>query len=488
MSSQQVTLVFNAILDIQNHESLDEGQLLPALLQRPLTDRDLIHSFAQVLLSACNRTHTDRRNSHSKLPESLSDQDSAVDEKRNTKKARVQTEVRVMPQLATPDPEPELQSSMVSPSNMNSSSDQRDHDGEHTAESDLSPRDPDIIAQSIDDFIQESQDEISYFSSAENSERTYQILSALIDGDAVLGDEPQEEARWTDGAEWLSLLESGRKDRKKGTICYAITAVAFARWHATQVRLLGDEVTSQQASQQVSARILDSHTDGDTKRREKQRKKLNTHLARGRKWLRLVDALGRTNTDTFCNGLKMQELASPQATFTTSFTQLQEIQTSITGSELVVKSTEYRFPITSLHLLDGSQWINQDIILACLHLADRLPFIRVSSFHVALSDQLKDPLQMTRKTVRQWRQEIKKEEHLVSFFPLNHGGSHWSLLEIDDREQRITLYNGSEDYIKDACKKAFPNHKFVYGRRKQLPKKMGITVVHWLSIMQGVGC
>ncbi|RKK88985.1 hypothetical protein BFJ71_g12685 [Fusarium oxysporum] len=292
MSSQQVTLVFNAILDIKNHESLDEGQLLPALLQRPLTDRDLIHSFAQVLLSACNRTHTDRRNSHSKLPELLSDQDSPVDEKRNTKKARVQKEVRVMPQLATPDPELELQSSMVSPSNMNSSSDQRDHDGEHTAESDLSPRDPDIIAQSIDDFIQESQDEISYFSSAENSERTYQILSALIDGDAVLGDEPREEARWTDGAEWLSLLESGRKDRKKGTICYAITAVAFARWHATQVRLLGDEVTSQQASQQVSARILDSHTDGDTKRREKQRKKLNTHLARGRKWLRLVDALG----------------------------------------------------------------------------------------------------------------------------------------------------------------------------------------------------
>ncbi|EXA28814.1 hypothetical protein FOVG_19607 [Fusarium oxysporum f. sp. pisi HDV247] len=531
MSSQQVTLVFNAILDIQNHESLDEGQLLPALLQRPLTDRDLIHSFAQVLLSACNRTHTDRRNSHIKLPELLSDQDSPVDEKRNTKKARVQKEVRVMPQLATPDPEPELQSSMVSPSNMNSSSDQRDHDGEHTAESDLSPRDPDIIAQSIDDFIQESQDEISYFSSAENSERTYQILSALIDGDAVLGDEPQEEARWTDGAEWLSLLESGRKDRKKGTICYAITAVAFARWHATQVRLLGDEVTSQQASQQVSARILDSHTDGDTKRREKQRKKLNTHLARGRKWLRLVDALGmgilfrkawklakspesvinvivdkmpddekkmivlrllgdqiklllqtgRTNTDTFCNGLKMPELASPQATFTTSFTQLQEIQTSITGSELVVKSTEYRFPITSLHLLDGSQWINQDIILACLHLADRLPFIRVSSFHVALSDQLKDPLQMTRKTVRQWRQEIKKEEHLVSFFPLNHGGSHWSLLEIDDREQRITLYNGSEDYIKDACKKAFPNHKFVYG--ETTPQKDGYNcgplVIHY---------
>ncbi|KAF5710687.1 hypothetical protein FMUND_9395 [Fusarium mundagurra] len=121
-------------------------------------------------------------------PDTSVNQDSPANEKRNTKKARVQKEVQVVPQLATPDPEPELQSSMVSPSNMNSSSDQRDHDGELTAESDVSPRDPDIIAQSIDDFLQESQDEVSYFSSAENSEKTYQILSALIDGDAVLGD------------------------------------------------------------------------------------------------------------------------------------------------------------------------------------------------------------------------------------------------------------------------------------------------------------
>ncbi|KAF5966015.1 hypothetical protein FCOIX_12690 [Fusarium coicis] len=306
-------------------------------------------------------------------------QDSPVDEKRNTKTARVQKEAQVMPQLATPDPESELQSSMVSPSKMDLSSDQRDQEGDHTAESDPSSRDPDIIAQSIEDFIQASQDEISYFSSAENSERTYQLLLALIE-------EPQEEARWTDGAEWLSLLESGRRDRKKGTIHYAITAIAFTRWYATQVRLCGDEIPSQQASQQVSARILSSHADNDKMRRKKQ-KKLHTHLARGRKWLRLVEALGmgilfkntwklakapelvinvivekmpndekkmvvlrlledqmrlllqtgRTNTDTFCNGLKMQELASSQATFTTSFTQLQEIQTSVTGGELVVK-------------------------------------------------------------------------------------------------------------------------------------------------------
>jgi hypothetical protein len=164
--------------------------------------------------------------------------------------------------------------------------------------------------------------------------------------------------------------------------------------------------------------------------------------------MKLLLQTGRTNTDSFCNDLKMQELASPQATFTTSFTQLQEIQTSVTGSELVVRSTNYRFPMTSLELLNGRQWINQDIILACLHLADRLPFIRVGCFHIALSDQLKDPLQMTRKKVRQWRRQIEKENYLVSLFPLNHDGGHWSLLEINDREHLITHYNGPERYIK----------------------------------------
>jgi Ulp1 family protease len=164
--------------------------------------------------------------------------------------------------------------------------------------------------------------------------------------------------------------------------------------------------------------------------------------------MKLLLQTGRTNTDSFRNGLEMQELASPQATFTASFTQLQEIQTSATGSELVVKSTNYRFPITSLQLLNERQWINQDIILACLHSADRLPFIRVGCFHIALSDQLKDPLQMMQKKVRQWRRQIDKENYLVYLFPLNHNGCHWSLLEIDDREHLITHYNGPERYIK----------------------------------------
>jgi hypothetical protein len=99
--------------------------------------------------------------------------------------------------------------------------------------------------------------------------------------------DPQEcEARWEDCSEWLYILESGYSERKRGTIRYAVTAIAFARWHASQVGLVAGEITAQQASQQVSARILGPH------KREQQRKRLGTHLARGRKWLRLVQGLG----------------------------------------------------------------------------------------------------------------------------------------------------------------------------------------------------
>ncbi|KAL7757078.1 hypothetical protein ACKLNR_014071 [Fusarium oxysporum f. sp. zingiberi] len=388
---------------------------------------------------------------------------------------------------------------MLSPSSINAPSPQKDHDEKYGAESCLLQEPSlDLVSQSTEDFIRESQYEVSCFGSAENSEGTYQSLLDLIDGDAVIGERQEEEARWTDGAEWLSLLESGRNDRKKGTICYAITAIAFARWHATQVRLVKDDTTSQQASQQVSARILNSHSDNDMPRREKQRKKLNTHLARGRKWLRLAEALGlgilfrkawklakssesvvnaiiekvpydkkkmtvlrllgdqmrlllrtgRTSTDLFRNDLEKQGLASPRAVSTPGFTQLQEIQNSVTGSELLVKNTDYRFAVDSLQLLNGHQWINQDVILACLHLSDRLSFIRVGNFHIALSDQLKRPLQMAQKKVRQWRRQMKEENYLVSLFPINYNGGHWSLLEINDKDRLITNYNGSDKYIK----------------------------------------
>ncbi|KAF9773790.1 hypothetical protein IL306_008328 [Fusarium sp. DS 682] len=299
MSSQQATFMLNAILEIQNNGHLDEGELIAALLQWPLTDRHLIHSFAQVLLDACNSAiyKDNKQNSQSNLLGPLSEQDGPAKQKLRIKKSRIRTDGRDTPQitaLATPGPEPEAASSMLSPSSINAPSPQKDHDEKYSAESCLLLQEPslDLVSQSIEDFIRESQYEVSCFGSAENSERTYQLLLDLIDGDAVLGERQEEEARWTDGAEWLSLLESGRKDRKKGTICYAITTIAFARWHATQVRLVKDDTTSQQASQQVSARILNSHSDNDMPRREKQRKKLNTHLARGRKWLRLVEALG----------------------------------------------------------------------------------------------------------------------------------------------------------------------------------------------------
>ncbi|KAF4333070.1 hypothetical protein FBEOM_13126 [Fusarium beomiforme] len=359
------------------------------------------------------------QDSRSNIPRPLSEQVGPDKERPRAKRARHRRDTPRLTVLTTtlkPSTELDTAPSMLSPSSLNAPSPQRDHNEKHSAQACLFPQEPrlDLVSQSIEEFIRESQYEVSYFASAENSERTYELLLDLLDGDAVGTERREEEARWTDGAEWLSLLESGRKDRKKGTICYAITAIAFARWHATQMQLVRDDRTNQQASQQVSARILNSYSDNDISRREKQRKSLNTHLTRGRKWLRklakspesvvneiievmpydekkltvlrllggqmrLLLRTGKTNSDLFRNDLEKQGLASPRAVLTPCFTQLQEIQDSVTGDELLVKDANYRFPVGSLRLLNGQQWVNQDVILACLHLSDRLPFIRVGS-------------------------------------------------------------------------------------------------------------
>lgn len=42
-------------------------------------------------------------------------------------------------------------------------------------------------------------------------------------------------SKWSDGSEWLSLLEAGYSERHKGTMHYIVTAITFTRWYASQV-------------------------------------------------------------------------------------------------------------------------------------------------------------------------------------------------------------------------------------------------------------
>ncbi|KAM0421403.1 hypothetical protein ACHAPT_010757 [Fusarium lateritium] len=145
-----------------------------------------------------------------------------------------------------------------------------------------------LVTQSTDDFVLESHRQIRQFSTLGNSLETYKGLLDSIKA-ATNNSTPSQD--WSDGRRWFSLLESGQADRRKGTIKYCLSAIGFSQWHASQVqRMLSPSCSQKTAAQSVSTRVLLVGQDGGDW--DERRKKLNTHLARGRKWLWLVKELG----------------------------------------------------------------------------------------------------------------------------------------------------------------------------------------------------
>jgi hypothetical protein len=112
----------------------------------------------------------------------------------------------------------------------------------------------DLLGQAINDFVNDSHEQVRQFSLPGNLPETYKAVFG------TLGDKADEAGeggtRWSDGSEWVSLLEAGDGERYKGAIYYALTAIAFTRWHTSQVALVDGATTPQKAAQEVSARIL----------------------------------------------------------------------------------------------------------------------------------------------------------------------------------------------------------------------------------------
>ncbi|KAL7786275.1 hypothetical protein V8C37DRAFT_392446 [Trichoderma ceciliae] len=147
-----------------------------------------------------------------------------------------------------------------------------------------------IVNQPVEEFIYDSRQQIRQFTSLDIPPATYQsILSSLEAMD------DKYEPKWSTGSEWVFLLEQSHSDRQRGTIKYAITAMAFQKWHASQVRLLEDTLLPQTASQQVLDRLVGCKTEVGLAEKTswtQKRKHINTHIARGKKWCRLVKELG----------------------------------------------------------------------------------------------------------------------------------------------------------------------------------------------------
>ncbi|KAK7407901.1 hypothetical protein QQX98_009912 [Neonectria punicea] len=359
----------------------------------------------------------------------------------------------------------------------------------------------DLLDQAIDDFVNKSHEQIQQFSSPGNSRETYKALFDSLGNEA--DEAGQDRTRWSDGSEWVSLLEAGHGERHQGTICYALTAIAFTRWHASQVRLVDGAATAQKAAQEVSARILGPNPkDGENNNKgwERRRKKLGTHLTRGRKWSRLVEELGsgillknawrlakspesaldtlirelpgspekmtvlrlladqmallletgRTNPDKFRDDLESEGLPASDPGSSTGCAEpdafYEQVRDSIAGDMLLVKGTDFRFGVESLRRLGVTRWLNDEVILACLHLADKLAFVQVG-ISIPIHRQTRAhsaiprPFERAAKQMADWHRQTEAWSPLVCLFPLFQHQNHFSLLEINEREGSIYHYD-----------------------------------------------
>ena len=142
-----------------------------------------------------------------------------------------------------------------------------------------------IVGQSMDDFVDDCYDQIRRLSTPGVSQDTLVDLVSSLRSN-------QDRQSWTDGSEWQALIASGDGDKTRGSFKHAVTLICFANWHEAQVRLTvaASQVARSKATRSVSGRILGAKPSATDHARlwERRRSSLNTQLARGRKWARLV--------------------------------------------------------------------------------------------------------------------------------------------------------------------------------------------------------
>ncbi|PTB43811.1 hypothetical protein M441DRAFT_133552 [Trichoderma asperellum CBS 433.97] len=145
-----------------------------------------------------------------------------------------------------------------------------------------------LISQSIEEFIYHARQQIKQLALYEVPSVTYDAIFGSLD------DEESENRsnQWSIGSEWLRLVESGKAERERETINYALTAMAFQKWHASQMRLSTNktpQMTEQTASKLIIDRLVGPTQESNSIQR---RKNIRTHLTRGKKWNQLVEQLG----------------------------------------------------------------------------------------------------------------------------------------------------------------------------------------------------
>lgn len=125
----------------------------------------------------------------------------------------------------------------------------------------------------------------------------------------------------------------------------------------------------------------------------------------------------------------------------------QNIQRSMTGHQLVIKSTKHFFEAEELHRLGLGRWLIDDLVLACMQLSPKLPFVRVGgSIRTHEKDDnervflLTDPFKTIPDVIKNWKNKTKEEQHIY-LFPLSQRCNHFSLMEINTSEGYIHHYD-----------------------------------------------
>jgi hypothetical protein len=83
-----------------------------------------------------------------------------------------------------------------------------------------------LVTQSDIEFASKSLEQIKTFKAAGNSHNTYRDLYKSLQGNST-----NRKISYSDGFQWKDLVKSAFNNRQKSFILYAITAIAFCRWH-----------------------------------------------------------------------------------------------------------------------------------------------------------------------------------------------------------------------------------------------------------------
>jgi hypothetical protein len=163
----------------------------------------------------------------------------------------------------------------------------------------------------------------------------------------------------------------------------------------------------------------------------------------------LLLEIGRTNLGEFRDGLESEgllALAPGSNRCVKVDTSCEQVLNSVASGTLLVTGTDFRFSVRSLRRLGATRWLNDEVILACLHLADKLTFVRVG-FSIPIHRQMRAygaiprPFERAAKQMAEWRCRVEPQSPLACFFPLFQHQNHFSLLEVNEREGFIYHYD-----------------------------------------------